>query len=93
MLHRLLGGIFRRDLRRERGRLARSLEAVAARRRPGDRVALRVGDRDHRVVERCVDVRDARSDVLAFAPADALLCGFFAHARPCCGSLRNDPVR
>src|SRR5581483_5908249 len=45
------------------------------------------------VVERRVDVRDARRDVLALAPTNALLCGFLAHARPCCGSLRKSPVR
>src|SRR6185503_17150885 len=77
---------------RERRRLARALEAVAARRRPGNRVALRVGDRDHRVVERRIHVRDARRDVLAFAPADALWCGFLAHARSCCGPARNSPT-
>src|SRR5262249_43022696 len=92
VLHRLLGGVLRGDLRGERGRLARALEAVAARRRPCNRVALRVGDGDHRVVERRVDVRDARRDVLALAPTDAL-CSFLAHARPCCGSLRKSPVR
>src|SRR5947209_115305 len=66
VLHRLLGGVFGRDLGGKRGRLARALEPVAARRRPGDRVALRVGDRDHRIIERRVHVRDARCDVLAF---------------------------
>src|SRR5581483_6633187 len=93
VLHRLLGSVLGGNLRGERGRLARALEAVAARRRPCDRVALRVGDGDHRVVERGVDVRDARRDVLALAPTNALLCGFLAHARPCCGSLRKSPVR
>src|SRR5271170_1264828 len=53
--HRVLG----RHLRRERGRLARALEAHGAGGRPGDRVALRVGNRDHRVVERRVHVGDA----------------------------------
>src|SRR3954470_191113 len=79
VLLRLLRGILRCDLSGERRRLARTLEAVAARRRPGDRVALRVRNRDHRVVERRVHVRDARSNVLALAPAHAL-CGFLAHA-------------
>ena len=40
--------------------------------RPGDRVALRVGDGDHGVVERGVHVRHARGDVLALAPLQAL---------------------
>src|SRR5688572_12051651 len=51
--------LLRRDLRGERRALARAAEARAARRRPGQRVALAVGDRDDRVVERRVDVRDA----------------------------------
>src|SRR5262245_60056965 len=44
---RLLG----RDLRGERRALARAAEARAARRRPGQRIALAIGDRDDRVVE------------------------------------------
>src|SRR5688572_23401526 len=51
--------LLRRDLRGERRALARAAESRAARRRPGQRVALAVGDRDDRVVERRVDVRDA----------------------------------
>src|SRR5438270_9714795 len=91
VLHRLLRRIFGRDLRGERRRFARTLEAIAARRCPGDGVALRVGDRDHRIVERRVHVRDARSDVLALAAANASRCGFFAHAQPCCGAVRISP--
>src|SRR5690606_1501357 len=64
-------------------RLARALEAERARRRPGDGVALCVGDRDLGVVEARVHMRDARGDVLALAAAYAralLLCRcFFAH--------------
>src|SRR5688572_20195987 len=52
---RLLG----RDLRGERRALARAAEARPARGRPGEGVALAVGDRDDRVIERGVDVRDA----------------------------------
>src|SRR5262249_31829084 len=51
VLHRLAAGVLGRHLRRERRRLARALEALRARRRPGDGVALHVGDRDDRVVE------------------------------------------
>src|SRR5262249_46265990 len=69
VLHRLAPGILRRHLRGERRRLARALEALLARRRPGDGVALRVGDGHNGVVERGVHVRDARDDVLAFAAA------------------------
>ena len=50
------------DLRRERGRLARTTEARAAGRRPAQGVALAVGDRDHRVVERRVHVADGVDD-------------------------------
>ena len=57
----LLGG----DLRGERRALARAAEAAAARGRPGQRVALAVGDRDDRVVERRVHVRDRRRSRLA----------------------------
>src|SRR5437868_2302462 len=70
----LLAGIFRRDLGRIRRRLAAALEAHHARARPGDRIALRVGDRDHRIVEARIHVGDARGDVLALAPSEALRC-------------------
>ena len=70
-LHAVLGGLLPAcsagDLRRERGALARALETLRARARPGDHVALRVGNRDHRVVERGIHMRDAGRDVLALA--------------------------
>src|SRR5690606_34540386 len=47
-----------------RGGLARALEAHAARGRPADDGARRVGDRDDRVVERRLDVGVAQRDVL-----------------------------
>ncbi len=78
VLGRLASGVFSGHLGGVRGRLARALETHRAGRRPGDRVALRVGNRDHRVVERRVHMRDARGDVLAFAAADA--CCFFSHS-------------
>src|SRR6476660_3246308 len=59
----LLGG----ELRGERGRLARALEADVAGARPGQRVALQVCDRDDRVVERRLDVRLSVQDVLLLA--------------------------
>src|SRR6185436_13453 len=74
---RLLGNVLGRDLCGIGGRLARALEAHRPGRRPGNGVALRVGDGDGRVVERRIDVRDARGDVLAFATAYA--GGFLAH--------------
>src|SRR5204863_163352 len=76
---RLLGNVFGRDLRGIGGRLARALETQRAGRRPGDGVALRVGDGDGRVVERRIHVRDAGGDVLAFAAAYA--GGFLAHSK------------
>src|SRR5205823_8408819 len=74
---RLLGNVFGRDLRGIGGRLARALETHRAGRRPGNGVALRVGDGDGRVVERRIHVRDAGGDILAFATAYA--GGFLAH--------------
>src|ERR1019366_4292244 len=53
-----------RDLRGERRRLARALEAGTACGLPGDHVALLVGQRHDRVVERRLDVRLADRDVL-----------------------------
>src|SRR5918995_1325723 len=65
----LLGG----DLRGERRALARAAETAAARRRPRERVALAVGDRDDRVVEGRVHVRDRVRDVLLDLLATGLL--------------------
>src|SRR6202035_4541334 len=76
---RLLGDVFRRDLRRIGGRLARTLETHRSGRRPGNGVALRVGDGDGRVVERQIHVRDAGCNVLALTTTDA--GGFLAHSR------------
>src|SRR4029078_3293387 len=58
-----------RDLRRERRRLARALEAGRAGGLPHDHVAVLVGQGDDRVVERRLDVRLADRDVLADAAA------------------------
>ena len=58
-----------RELRRERRALARALEPDVAGRGPRERVALLVGDRDDRVVERRLDVRDPVGDVLALTTA------------------------
>src|SRR3546814_9432665 len=66
MLGGPFAGRFGSDRRGIRRRLARALEALSARRRPGNGVALRVGDGDHRVVERCIHMRDGRGDVLLF---------------------------
>src|SRR5690606_2111142 len=75
---------FSGNLRGERRRLARALEACATRRRPRQGVALTVGDGDDGVVERSVNVRDAVRDVLL---------DLFAHARSAAGgSFRHNPV-
>src|ERR1700722_12073035 len=51
--------------RRERRLLARTAEAAAARSRPGQRIALPVGDRDDRVIERRMHMRNRIEHVLA----------------------------
>src|SRR4051812_42104557 len=76
LLRHVLGG----NLCGIRGRLARALEAHRAGGGPGNRVALRVGDGDGRVVERRVHVRDAGGDVLALTTTNA--GGFLAHRLP-----------
>src|ERR1043165_7115434 len=77
MFGSLAASVFGADLRGVRGRLAAALEAHHAGRGPADRIALGIGDGDHRVVEAGVDVRDAGRDVLALAPLNAL--GFACH--------------
>src|SRR5690606_31009441 len=72
VLLRLAGSVLGGELRGERGALTRTLEADVARRRPRDDIALGVGDRDDRVVERALDVRVAVRDVLLI-PATRLL--------------------
>src|SRR5579875_1205099 len=72
VLLRLAGGALGGHLRRERRRLSRALEADVAGARPGDHVALRVGDRDDRVVEGALDVRLPEGDVLALLAPNLL---------------------
>src|SRR5688500_8982716 len=67
----LLAGVRGGDLGGIGSRLAAALEAHHAGRRPGNRIALRVGDGDHRIVERGIHVGDARRDVLALPAPDA----------------------
>src|SRR6185503_15021480 len=76
-----LGG----HLRGERRRLARALEARVARRRPGQRVALAVGDGNDGVVEGCVHVGDALGDVLFHLLARARRGGLLQLLRRRCG--------
>src|SRR4051794_6763870 len=69
---RLAGGVLGGQLRGEGRRLARTLEAHVPRRRPGDHVALLIGDRHDGVVERALDVSRAVRDVLLFLAAGLL---------------------
>src|SRR5580765_2551989 len=71
VLHALPGARVGGDLRGERRRLARALEARGAGRLPRDDVAVLVGQRHDRVVEGRLDVRLADCDVLADAAARA----------------------
>src|SRR5579863_1403689 len=59
-------------LRGKRSRLARALETGTAGGLPGDHVALAIGERNDRVVERSLDVGLADRDVLADPAAAAL---------------------
>src|SRR5690606_1995745 len=87
VLLRLLGDILGGHLRRKRRGLARSLEALGSGRRPGNRIALSVGNGDHRIVEGRIDVGNARRNVLALATANA--GGFLGHVVPFSRSLRR----
>src|SRR4029453_3017784 len=66
VLLRLAGGRLGGELRGERGRLARTLEADATGGGPADHGTVRVGDRHDGVVERRLDVGLAHGDVLLF---------------------------
>src|SRR3954468_10253918 len=70
VVHRPAAGGLGGHLRRERGGLARALEADGAGRGPRDHRTGRVGDRDDGVVERALDVGLALSDVLLLLAAD-----------------------
>src|SRR5579875_1261415 len=72
VLDALAGGRVGGHLGGERRRFARALEARAARRLPGDDVAVAVGERHDRVVEGRLDVRLPDRDVLAHAATAAL---------------------
>src|SRR5690606_37829331 len=76
---RLASYVFRSNLSSKRGRLTRALETLCTCRRPGNRVALCIGDRDHGVVERGVDVSNARRNIFTFATANA--SGFLGHLK------------
>src|SRR5687768_12237609 len=63
-LGRLARGLPGGLLGRERGALSRAAKAPRTRRRLGDQIALRVRDRDERIVERSRDMNDPHRDVL-----------------------------
>src|SRR5215216_5600477 len=81
------GPVLGRHLRGIGGRLARALEAHQPGGRPRDRVPLRVGDGDHRVVEARIHMRYAGSYVLALTAAHAGCV--FGHSFP---STANNEV-
>src|SRR6266702_4593017 len=64
MLLRGSASLFGGNLCRERRALARAAETATARGRPGQCVALAIGDRDDRVVKGSMDVRDCIEHVL-----------------------------
>ena len=72
-------GILGGNLRRIRRGFPAALEALAAGRRPGDRIALGVRDGDHGVVERGRDMSDAGGDVLTLLAARPSCGGGFRH--------------
>src|SRR5262245_28742459 len=87
---RRVAGVERRLRRRERRALARALEPDAAGARPGDDVALGVGDRHRGVVERGVDVREpVVDDALLAAFLERLLALAGAFLLLWCGALRR----
>jgi hypothetical protein len=59
-----LTGLVRRNLGRERGRFTRTTETAAAGRCPGEGITLAIGNRDDRVVEGSMDVRNRVDNVL-----------------------------
>src|SRR5581483_3686944 len=76
MLARLVGGIHGGLLRGKGGALARSAETQRSRALPGEHVALRVGDGHDGVVERCLNIHDAKGNALALAALELLPLAF-----------------
>lgn len=101
-LRRFVGSCFRCSLRGKRRTLAAPLEANRPGRGEAKRVAVRVGDRDDRVIERRFDMSNAPADVsscLAFltlghgyrSPLTALAAQFFDALLPSHGFARTFP--
>src|SRR5690606_33765030 len=80
VLLRLLRAIFSSNLGSKRSRLTRTLEALRTRGGPGNRIALRIRDGDHGVVEGRVHMRDTRRNILTFPTTNA--GGFLSHISP-----------
>ena len=70
MIHGLIASVFSSNLRGIRGRFSGTLESLRSRRLPRNCVALGIGDGDHRVIERRVDMRNARCNVFPLSTAD-----------------------
>jgi hypothetical protein len=68
MFHGLTTGILGGHLGSIGCRFARTLEPLAAGRRPRDRITLRIGDRDHRIIKSRIHMRCALGDVLIAFP-------------------------
>src|SRR6185369_9924284 len=85
---RHVGGRRSRLLRRERRALTRTAEAERAGALPADGVALLVGDRHDRVVERSLNVHDAIRHILLFPLLEGLAAtftGLLLCRAACCG--------
>src|SRR5258705_10872702 len=79
-LVRLFSGLVGGLLRGERSALARASKAARASRRLRDEITLKVGNRNHRVIERGGDVRDAhRHILLLFLAKNFFLSSCFSH--------------
>src|SRR5579859_6222050 len=89
VLHRLAGGVLGGQPGCERRALAGALEPRGARARPRQHVALQVADRHDRIVERRLNVGDARRNVLAFLALAAGRCGHRVSLPPLAGGRRR----
>src|SRR5437016_8320049 len=90
LLHRLARGVLRREARGERRPLAGPLEPRRPRARPRQDVALEVADRHDRIVERGLDVGNARRHVPLFLALAACPCAMLALLYPALLALTAD---
>ncbi len=84
LLHSRFVGLLRRLISRllssERRALPRPAKASSSSRRLRNQITSEVGNRDHRVIKRCRDMRDSyRYVFLLFLPKDFLLSACFCH--------------